>query len=82
MLGGEFHRRRLTVRSTQVSTIPAHLGHRWTIERRRRAVAALLTELDLGTVATHTFAFERAADAFAALDRGEEGLVHAALWYE
>jgi 2-desacetyl-2-hydroxyethyl bacteriochlorophyllide A dehydrogenase len=82
MLGAEFHRRRLTVRSTQVSTIPAHLGHLWTIERRRRAVGELLTELDLGPIATHTFAFDRAADAFAALDRGEEGLVHAALWYE
>jgi 2-desacetyl-2-hydroxyethyl bacteriochlorophyllide A dehydrogenase len=82
MLGGEFHRRRLTVRSTQVSTIPAHLSDRWTIERRRRAVAALLAELNLGAIATHTCSFESAADAFAALDHGEEGLVNVALWYE
>jgi 2-desacetyl-2-hydroxyethyl bacteriochlorophyllide A dehydrogenase len=82
MLGGEFHRRRLTVRSTQVSTIPAHLSDRWTIERRRRAVAKLLTELDLVALATHTFEFAGAVDAYAALDCGEEGLVHAALWYE
>ena len=80
--GAEFHRRRLTIRSTQVSTIPAELSGRWTIERRRRTAAELLTELDLTAVATHTFPFERAADAFAALDGGAEGLVHAALWYQ
>jgi 2-desacetyl-2-hydroxyethyl bacteriochlorophyllide A dehydrogenase len=82
MLGAEFHRRRLTIRSTQVSTIPADLSGRWTIERRRRTAADLVTELDLAPVATHTFPFEQAADAFAALDGGTEGLVHAALWYQ
>jgi 2-desacetyl-2-hydroxyethyl bacteriochlorophyllide A dehydrogenase len=82
MLGAEFHRRRLTIRSTQVSTIPADLSGRWTIERRRRTAAELVTELDLAPVATHTFPFEQAADAFAALDSGTEGLVHAALWYQ
>jgi 2-desacetyl-2-hydroxyethyl bacteriochlorophyllide A dehydrogenase len=81
-LGGEFHRRRLTIRSTQVSTIPAHLSQRWNVARRRGAVAGLLATLDLGAVATHTFAFARAADAFAAVDRGDEGLVHAALGYD
>ena len=35
--GEEFHRRRLTIRSTQVSTIPASLADRWDRERRRRA---------------------------------------------
>jgi 2-desacetyl-2-hydroxyethyl bacteriochlorophyllide A dehydrogenase len=81
MLGAEFHRRRLTIRSTQVSTIPAHLSGRWSLERRRAVVAELLTELDLIPLATHTFPFERAAEAFAALDLGIAGLVHAALWY-
>ena len=80
-LGAEFHRRRLTIRSTQVSTIPAALSGRWNIARRRAAVRDLLPTLPLDALATHTFAFERAADAFAALDRGERGLVHAALCY-
>src|SRR2546423_2276724 len=38
-LGGAFHRRRLTIRSTQVSTIPAGLSARWTRSRRRREAA-------------------------------------------
>jgi hypothetical protein len=32
-------------------------------------------------LATHEFAFEEAAGAYAALDRGDPGLVHAALRY-
>lgn len=81
-LGGHFHRRRLTIRSTQVSTIPAGLAHRWTIPRRRAAASDLLSALPLDTVATHTFPFEEAPEAFAAVDRGEPGLLHAALRYE
>ncbi len=80
-LGAEFHRRRLTLRSTQVSTIPARLSGRWTPERRRAAVARLMEALPLTALATHTFAFDDAADAYAAVDRGEAGLVHAALGY-
>lgn len=81
-LGARFHRRRLTIRSTQVSTIPARLADRWTVARRRAAALALLGELPLGPMASHIFPFAEAADAFAALDRLEEGVVHAALCYD
>jgi threonine dehydrogenase-like Zn-dependent dehydrogenase len=81
-LGGRFHRRRLTIRSTQVSTIPAALHDRWSIERRRRASVELLAALPLRQLATHTFPLSAVADAFIALDRREEGLLHAALCYE
>jgi threonine dehydrogenase-like Zn-dependent dehydrogenase len=81
-LGAEFHRRRLTIRSTQVSSIPARLRGRWSSERRRQAVRDLLAELPLHALATHTVPFERAPDAFAALDRRQEGLIHTALGYQ
>jgi 2-desacetyl-2-hydroxyethyl bacteriochlorophyllide A dehydrogenase len=81
-LGGAFHRRRLAIRSTQVSTIPSQLGSRWTIGRRREAATRLLDELPLAPLATHTFSFEEAAAAFAALDRGDEGILHVALSYD
>ena len=80
-LGNEFHRRRLTIRSTQVSTIPAHLGSRWNRESRTRAVVGLLAELPLDRLATDTFAFDDAGEAYAAIDAGTEGLIHAALGY-
>ncbi|HJU97397.1 MAG TPA: zinc-binding alcohol dehydrogenase [Jiangellaceae bacterium] len=80
-LGAEFHRRRLSIRSSQVSSIPAAQQPQWTVQRRRQAARALLAELPLQALATHTFAFADAAEAFAAVDRGDDGLIHAALCY-
>ncbi|MBA2387582.1 MAG: zinc-binding alcohol dehydrogenase [Acidimicrobiia bacterium] len=80
-LGAEFHRRRLTIRSSQVSTIPARLSGRWTTDHRRRTACDLLGKLPLDELATHTFPFEQAAEAFAAVDEGREGLMHVALGY-
>ena len=80
-LGGAFHRRRLQIRSTQVSTIPSHLAGRWDVARRREAAMDLLRELPVKLLATHEVPFERAADAYAALDRAEPGLMHVALRY-
>ncbi len=82
-LGEEFHRRRLTIRSTQVSTIPARLGDRWTVTAARRsAVVDLLDELPL----------DRAGDAHVRRSSSrrrptprstpdQQGLIHAALGY-
>lgn len=81
-LGAEFHRRRLTIRSTQVSTIPAHLSSDWTIERRRDVARSLLQELPLSAIATHEYPFVEAPAAYADIDRGREGLIHAALRYD
>jgi 2-desacetyl-2-hydroxyethyl bacteriochlorophyllide A dehydrogenase len=80
-LGGEFHRRRLTIRSTQVSTIPASLTATWTHDQRRAAARRLLEELPVQVLASHVFPFEDAAAAYAAVDRGEPGMLHAALSY-
>jgi 2-desacetyl-2-hydroxyethyl bacteriochlorophyllide A dehydrogenase len=81
-LGLEFHRRRLVIRSTQVSTIPAHLSGRWTIERRRRVALDLMRSLPLEALATHEFPVSEAAEAFEAVARGDRGLLHAALKYD
>jgi 2-desacetyl-2-hydroxyethyl bacteriochlorophyllide A dehydrogenase len=80
-LGRAFHRRRLTIRSTQVSSIPSRLAPRWDVARRRRAAVALLRDLPVKVLASHNVPFERAAQAYAALDRGDEGLMHVALSY-
>ena len=80
-LGADFHRRRLVIRSTQVSTIPSRLSGRWDRDRRRRAARELLSQLPLDPLATHEFPFGRAADAYAAVAGGEPGLIHAALRY-
>jgi threonine dehydrogenase-like Zn-dependent dehydrogenase len=81
-LGGAFHRRRLSIRSTQVSTVPARLSGTWTLARRRREAVDLLTGLPLAQLCTHVFAFGHAADAFRAVDQGVTGLMHAVLDYD
>lgn len=80
-LGGAFHRRRLTLRSTQVSTIPARLASTWSIERRRDMVLHLMRELPLKRLATHEFPLSLVSAAFRAVDAASDGLIHAALTY-
>jgi 2-desacetyl-2-hydroxyethyl bacteriochlorophyllide A dehydrogenase len=80
-LGGSFHRRRLSIRSSQVSSIPAALAEEWSVERRRAETLRLLAELPLSVLASDDFPFEEAAEAYGAIDRGREGLIHAALAY-
>ncbi len=79
-LGGDFHRRRLEIRSSQVSTIGSRAA-RWDRRRRLETARALLGELPLSALASHTFPFERAGEAYAALDRCDDGLIHVALAY-
>ncbi|HEY3977470.1 MAG TPA: hypothetical protein VGM79_09380 [Streptosporangiaceae bacterium] len=81
-LGGAFHRRRLIIRSTQVSTIPARQSGTWSRSRRRRETVALLAGLPLAELCTHVFAFGNAAEAFRAVDEGRPGLMHAVLDYD
>src|SRR5260221_3770947 len=81
-LGGAFHRRRLIIRSTQVSTMPARLSGTWTRSRRRREAVGVLAELPLAQLCTHVFAFGHAAEAFRAVDQGKPGLVPAVLDYD
>jgi 2-desacetyl-2-hydroxyethyl bacteriochlorophyllide A dehydrogenase len=80
-LGGDFHRRRLEIRSSQVSTLGSRAG-RWNRQRRLDTTRALLGELPVSALASHTFPFERAPEAYAALDREDDGLVHVALAYQ
>jgi 2-desacetyl-2-hydroxyethyl bacteriochlorophyllide A dehydrogenase len=79
-LGAEFHRRRLEIRSSQVSTIGGR-AVRWDRRRRLETTQALLAELPLSFLSSHTLPFERAGEAYAALDRGDQGIVHVALAY-
>jgi 2-desacetyl-2-hydroxyethyl bacteriochlorophyllide A dehydrogenase len=79
-LGADFHRRRLEIRSSQVSTVGGR-AVRWDRQRRLETTRVLLPELPLALLSSHTFPFERVGEAYAALDRGDDGLVHVALSY-
>ena len=81
-LGGAFHRRRLTLRSTQVSTIPARLTAEWTKKRRVETSPSLMKELPLDLLATHEFPLPQVSRAFHAVDSSTDGLIHAAINYQ
>jgi 2-desacetyl-2-hydroxyethyl bacteriochlorophyllide A dehydrogenase len=80
-LGGRFHRRRLTIRSTQVSTIPASQSGRWTHRRRLTQAVELAATLPLAALATDTIPFDEADVGYARVDAGPPGLIHLAFGY-
>jgi len=80
-LGGAFHRRRLRIVSSQVSTIDASLQPRWSRQRRLDVARDLLSELELTSLISHRFPIESAADAYALLDGHAEETVQVVLTY-
>lgn len=69
-LGDAFHRRRLQLRASQVSTIPPRLRERWTNERRWLLVLSLLHDRALDALLAEPTPFERAPELYASLDAG------------
>lgn len=66
-LGDHFHRRRLTIRSSQVSSIPAERGPRWTFDRRFELVKRLLADTWLDALLDNRVDFDDAPAVYAHL---------------
>ncbi|EMA45728.1 zinc-dependent alcohol dehydrogenase [Halobiforma nitratireducens] len=74
-LGGRFHRDRIDVHSSQVSTIDPQLSGRWSRGRRHDLTWEWLRRLDLSAVFTHEFPLEDAGEAYELLtERPEEAI--------
>jgi 2-desacetyl-2-hydroxyethyl bacteriochlorophyllide A dehydrogenase len=80
-LGGAFHRSRIQLVSSQVSTIDPCRTGRFSFERRREVTWSLLSELQPGRLITHRFAFAAAAEAYELLDRRPDEAVQILLTY-
>jgi threonine dehydrogenase-like Zn-dependent dehydrogenase len=63
-LGGRFHRSRIDVQSSQVSTIAPGLRGRWDDDRRLRVAWDRLRALDADRLLTHRFPIEDADRAY------------------
>jgi 2-desacetyl-2-hydroxyethyl bacteriochlorophyllide A dehydrogenase len=63
-LGESFHRNRVTIYSSQVSTIPATLTARWDKGRRYAVAWKNLAHVSYESLITHRIPFERAAEAY------------------
>lgn len=99
-LGGKFHRNRISLASSQVSSLDAHFSARWDKARRLRVAWEMLRRIRpagsteemsreatssnrLGKISliTHTFPFERAAEAYRLLDEEPECAIQVVLAY-
>jgi 2-desacetyl-2-hydroxyethyl bacteriochlorophyllide A dehydrogenase len=74
-LGGEFHRSRIRLQSSQVSTIDPTDRGRWTKSRRLGEARRLLEQTNMEGLTTHCLPIERAAEAYRLLDESPEEAV-------
>ena len=80
-LGGAFHRRRLRILSSQVSSVDPALTPRWSVERRLSVAVQLLGRLPLEKLITHRLPFTAAADAYRLIAERPEETVQVLLTY-
>lgn len=80
-LGGAFHRRRVRLVSSQVSTIDAALQPRWSHQRRLAVARDLLVSLELENLISHRLPMKCAAEAYRLVDEHPEQTVQVVLTY-
>lgn len=78
-LGAAFHRKRLQIRSSQVSSIDPALSGRWDKPRLLQLAIDTAARLQPAQYVTHRFPLERAQEAFELLDGGDDGVLQVLL---
>ena len=81
-LGGSFHRSRIDVSSTQVSTLAPELRGRWSTDRRLAVAWRRLADLDVGRLITHRFPVEDAEEGYELLDERPNEALSVLLTYD
>jgi 2-desacetyl-2-hydroxyethyl bacteriochlorophyllide A dehydrogenase len=81
-LGGRFHRSRVRLISSQVSTIAPEWGGRWTKRRRLHVAWQMLQRVRPAYLITHRFPFEQASQAYDLLDQHPEDAIQVLFTYE
>ena len=80
-LGGRFHRSRVQVKSSQVSSIDPDYRGRWSKNRRTQLVLRLLASLRPGKLITAEYSLEEASSVYARLSEGDESLIQPVFRY-
>ncbi len=80
-LGGYFHRSRIQLISSQVSTLSPSLPPTWTRQRRLEVTLSMLKLVRPSRLITHAFPLEQAGDLYRMLDTGPEGMIQAVFAY-
>lgn len=80
-LGGKFHRARIRLISSQVSTIAPEFSGRWTKSRRLALALSLLQEIQPSRFISHRFDINQADKAYQLLDQHPEKAMQVVLTY-
>jgi 2-desacetyl-2-hydroxyethyl bacteriochlorophyllide A dehydrogenase len=80
-LGGRFHRSRIAVAGSQVSTIAPGYQGRWTRQRRLQAALALVAQVRPAGLITHRVPFRDARRAYGLIARHPEEVIQTVLTY-
>jgi len=81
-LGGRFHRERIDIRSSQVSTLAPAITGRWSRERRLETVLDWLDRIETDRFITHRIPFSEAQRAYELLDADRENTLQVLLTYD
>jgi 2-desacetyl-2-hydroxyethyl bacteriochlorophyllide A dehydrogenase len=81
-LGSQFHRDRIAIESSQVSTLAPETRGRWSKQRRGETAVERLREFDASDLVTHRVPFADAPDAYRLLDRQSDDVLQVLLTYE
>lgn len=81
-LGGSFHRNRIRLVSSQVSTLAPQFSARWTKSRRMNVALEMIRQLNPGRFATHRFDVRQAAEAYELLDQRPQEAMQVLLTYQ
>lgn len=81
-LGGRFHRSRLSIESSQVSTIPPRSRGRWSKARRLDVAWDVLGGIDVEPIRTDSLPVDEAPEAYRRLDEEPESSICALLTYD
>ncbi|MEX2352898.1 MAG: zinc-binding alcohol dehydrogenase [Gammaproteobacteria bacterium] len=82
LLGNNFHRNRIQMISSQVSTIAPELSGRWDTSRRFDLAWKMIRKLHPEQLISHHIPFDCAADAYHLLDQSPEEVLQTVLTYE
>ena len=80
-LGGRFHRSRIRLQSSQVSTIAPELSGRWTKPRRFEVAWNAMRRIRPSRWITQRFQIDHAAEAFQLLDAEPQSAIQVVLEY-
>ena len=80
-LGGSFHRSRIRLVSSQVSSMAPEFDGRWTKMRRFDVAWEMIRQLKPSRLITHRFPIEQAAEAYQLLDQNPEKVIQILLTY-